>query len=175
MIEIFDQLAKLDLKDILGYVIESEKAARAFYLDLAKSAPGLAAIRLENLAREEEKHEKTVREVYKTKFGEKSYTVPKELPPLESSAKVTTVNSLIHALETAMHNEDNAYRVYTYLSNKDKENQKLWKYLASMEKTHYDIVKTEKESYEAQVVESSYLIDKTPGELWMAMYRFPPT
>jgi rubrerythrin len=171
MLDIVDQLEKLDLKEILGYAIESEKAAQSFYLDMAKTAPGLAATRLENLAREEEKHEEIAREVYTKKFGDEPYTIPKGLPPLESSVDVDTVTSLIHALETAMKNENNAYRVYRYLANKVSEHKDLFKYLASMEKGHYDIVKAERDNYESRIIEKPSMRNMTPSEFWLEGFR----
>lgn len=171
MLDIFDQLDTLDLKQILGYAIESEKAAQSFYLELAKTAPGLAATRMENLAREEEKHEEAVRNVYKKRFGDEEYTVPENLPPLESSVDIDTVTSLIHALETAMKNEYNALRVYRYLANKEKKREDLFKYLAQMEKTHYEIVKEERDNYESRIIEKPDMRNKTPSEFWLEGFR----
>ncbi len=171
MIDIFEELEKLDIKDILGYALESEKTAKVYYMKLAKSASGLAATRLENLAREEEMHEKTVKDVYKKQFGDASYTIPGGLPPLESVVEVDTVTSLIHALETAMKNENNAYRVYTYLAKKLKDHKDLFTYLASMEKGHFDIVKAERDTYESTIIEKPHLKDRTPKDLWMEAFR----
>lgn len=171
MTEIFKELEKQDVKDILGYALESERAATTYYKTLAKSAPGLAATRLENLAREEEVHEKTVKDVYKKEFGDASYTIPGGLPPLESVVEINTVTSLIQALETAMKNEYNAYRVYTYLAKKMKSHKSLFTYLAGMEKGHYDIVKAEGDTYESTIIENPHLREKTPKELWLETFR----
>jgi rubrerythrin len=171
MVEIFEELEKQDVKDILGYALESERAATTYYKTLAKSAAGLAATRLENLAREEEMHEKTVKDIYKKEFGDARYTIPGGLPPLESAVEIDTVTSLIHALETAMKNEYNAYRVYTYLAKKVKTHKSLFTYLAGMEKGHYDIVKTEKDTYESTLIEIPHLKDKTPKDFWLEVFR----
>jgi rubrerythrin len=174
MIEIVEELKKLGLKEILGYAIESEKAANAYYMELARNAPGLAATRLENLAREEEMHRKTVQAIYEKNFGDESYRVPENLPPLESSVTVDTVTSLIHALETAMQNEYTAYRVYRYLATQEKEHKDLFKYLASMEKGHYEIVRDEKDTYEGHIIENPKIRDMTPHDAWLETFGFAP-
>ncbi len=171
MIEIVEELKKLSLKEILGYAIESEEAAKLYYLELAKNAPELAAIRFENLSREEEKHKIAVQDVYKKRFGGEKYTLPKDLPPLESSVKVTTVTSLIHALETAMQNEYNAQRVYKYLATQEKEHKDLFKYLATMERGHYDVLRSEKESYEDHLTERPEARNMHPRDLLLEMFR----
>lgn len=171
MIEIVEELEKLSLKEILGYAIESEAAAREYYTELAKHAPELVATRFENLAREEEMHKKTVLNIYKKHFGEESYTVPGNLPPLESPVEISTVISLIRALETAMWNEYNAYRVYTYLAALEKDHRDLFKYLAAMEKGHYDVLRMEKDTYEGHVIEKPQRKGMSLKDLWLDAYR----
>lgn len=171
MIEIVEELEKLSLKEILGYAIESEGAAREYYLTLAKNAPELVAVRFENLAREEEMHKKTVSGIYKKHFGDESYTVPENLPPLEGSVKVSTVTSLIRALETAMWNEYNAYKVYKYLAAAEKDHKDLFKYLAAMEEGHYEVLRIEKNTYESHVIEKPRTKGLTVKDLWLEAYR----
>lgn len=173
MIELVEELEKLSLKEILGYAIESEGAARAYYMELAKSAPELVATRFQNLAREEEIHKKTVLKIYKKHFGDESYTIPGSLPPLESSVKISTVPSLIAALETAMENEYNALRVYKYLAKVEKEYRDLFTYLAAMEKGHYNVLRMEKDTYEGHVIEKPQAKGMSLIDLWLEAYRIP--
>ncbi len=171
MIEIVEELEKLSLKEILGYAIESEEAARVYYTELAKNAPELVATRFHNLAREEEIHKKTVQKIYQEHFGDESYTVPGNLPPLESSVKISTVTSLIRALDTAMWNEYNAYRVYKYLAKQEETHKNLFEYLAAMEKGHYEVVRMEKDTYEGHVIEKPQTKGMSLKDLWLEAYR----
>lgn len=173
MIEIVEELERLSLKEILGYAIGSEAAAREYYMELAKNAPELVATRFENLAREEEMHKKTVLNVYRKHFGDESYTIPGSLPPLESPVEIGTVATLIRALETAMWNEHNAYRVYTYLAAKEKDYRDLFTYLAAMEKGHYDVLRMEKDTYEGHVLEKPQRKGMSLKDLWLEAYRTP--
>ncbi|MFO7618140.1 MAG: ferritin family protein, partial [Thermoplasmata archaeon] len=78
---------------------------------------------------------------YKATFGNTKYTIPKGLPPFESVTDVKTVESFMEALETAMKNERNAHDLYMYLAKENKENRKLFKYLAKTELGHYEALK----------------------------------
>lgn len=167
MTKIIDELKSLSLKEILGYAIGSEEAAKEYYMELAEKIPHeLAATKFKNIAEEEETHRKAVLKMYKDHVGDEDYTVPEGIPPLESSVKVTTVMSLIGALEVAMENERNAYDVYTHLSKKNKKYKKMFKYLANAEKGHYEVLKLEKESYDGTVRENPKLKEKVPRDLW---------
>jgi len=172
MIEIVEELEKLSLKEILGYVIKSEEAAKKYYLELAKNAPELVATRFENLAREEEMHKKTVSDIYRTRFGDEKYTVPKGLSPLESSVKIDNIITLIGALDNAMRSEYNAHRVYKYLAVQMKEHKKLFTYLADMEMSHYETVKKERDMYETHVINNPTIKDMPPHEFWLNALRF---
>jgi len=171
MIEIVEELEKLSLEEILGYVIESEEAAKKYYLELAKNAPELVATRFENLAREEEMHKKTVSDIYRTRFGDEKYTVPKGLSPLESSVKIDNIITLIEALDNAMRNEYNAHRVYKYLAVQMKEHKKLFAYLADMEMSHYETVKKERDMYEGQIISNPKMQTALPRDLWLETFK----
>ncbi len=173
MVEIIEKLKDMDLKEILGYAIGSEEAANKYYTDLAQTiSPELAAIKFENLAKEEKTHKKALLNVFKKHFGNEAYKVPKGLPPLESSANADDVRTLIQALETAMKNEQNAHRVYTHLALQDKEHEGLFKYLADMEMGHYDVLRREKDSYEGHVITDSKRGERLPKDLWAELFKF---
>jgi len=171
MIELIKELEKLSLKEILGYAVESEQAAKEYYTELSKNAPELVAMKFENLAKEEEMHKKTVLAIYRELFDDESYKIPGNLPPLESPVKVKTITSLIGALETSMWNEHNAYRVYTYLAAQDKKHRDLFKYLATMEKGHYEVLRMEKDTYESHIIENPHVKGMTLKDLWLEAYR----
>ncbi len=167
MIEIVEKLKDMDLKEILGYAIGSEEAAKEYYTSLAERiAHELAATKFKNIAREEETHKKVLLSLYKKRVGNEKYTVPSNLPPLEGSVDVDNVTSLIHALEIAMQNEYRAYRVYQYLSDTQKEYKDMFTYLANAEKGHHEILNLEKESYERPVMGDPSLLHEKPDEVW---------
>ena len=171
MMELIEELEKLSLKEILGYAIESEEKAKDYYTELSKNAPELVAVRFENLAREEEMHKKTVLAMYRERFGDELYKIPENLPPLESPATVKTITSLIGALEKALWNEHNAYRVYTFLATKEKDHKDLFTYLATMEKGHYDVLRMEKDTYESHIIRTPHAKGMTLKDLWLEAYR----
>ena len=171
MMELIEELEKLSLKEILGYAIESEEKAKEYYTELSRDAPELVAIKFENLAKEEEIHKKIVLALYRERFGDELYKIPENLPPLESPVKVTTITSLIGALEKALWNEHNAYRVYTFLATKEKPHKDLFTYLATMEKGHYEVLRMEKDTYESHVIETPHVKRMTLTDLWLEAYR----
>ncbi len=171
MMELIEELEKLSLKEILGYAIESEEKAKEYYTELSRDAPELVAIKFENLAKEEEIHKKTVLALYRERFGDELYKIPQNLPPLESPTTVKTITSLIGALEKAMWNEHNAYRVYTYLATKEKPHKDLFTYLATMEKGHYEVLRMEKDTYESHIIEAPHIKGMTLKDLWLEAYR----
>jgi rubrerythrin len=167
MTKLVDELKNLSLKELLGYAIGSEEAAKKYYTSLAETIPHeLAAIKFRNIAKEEESHRKAVLKVYKDHVGDENYTVPKDLPPLESSVEVTTVMSLIEALEISMKNERNAYDVYFHLAKEKKEYKKIFEYLANAEMGHYEVLKMEKKSYEGPVREDPKIRGKLLQDIW---------
>jgi rubrerythrin len=171
MMELIEELEKLSLKEILGYAIESEEAAKKYYTELSKNAPELVGMKFENLAREEELHKKTVLTIYRELYKNELYKIPENLPPLESPVKVKTITSLIGALENALWNEHNAYRVYTYLAAKEKKHRDLFTYLAAMEKGHYELLRMEKDTYENHIMETPNVKSMTLIDLWLEAYR----
>lgn len=149
----YEKLKELKFKEIIGYAIMSEEEAHKYYLNLAKGVGELVAHRFEGIARDEEMHKKILLGLHKDLFETEEYVVPEGLPPFESSEPVDNVANLIGALETAMGNEYNAYKVYKFLARHMKDHKKLFDYLAMMEHGHYDTLKREKELYEERALD----------------------
>lgn len=163
----YERLKELSVKEILGYAIDSEERAHNFYMDMAKNASvnELVAHRFESIGTEELIHKTMLLGLHKRLFGDAQYVVPEGLPPLESFVEIDTLHALIEALELAMHNEYNAYKVYTYLSKHHHEHRKLFHSLAKREHGHYDAFKCEKELFEDEVMEDPHLRHRALTEL----------
>jgi rubrerythrin len=149
----YEKLKELKFKELIGYAIMSEEAANEYYLKLGENVGELVAHRFKSIARDEEMHKKVLLSLHKDLFETEKYVVPKGLPPFESAVKVETVANLIGALETAMQNEYNAYKIYRFLAKHHKDHKKLFEYLAMMEQGHYDTLKAEKELYEERAMD----------------------
>jgi rubrerythrin len=154
----FEKLKALGLKDILGYAIGSEEAAKNFYLKLAKdtNVNELVAHKFEHFAHEEEIHKKVLMELHKKLYGDCAPVMPKGLPPFEGSVTVTTIYNMIEALDVAMISEDNAMRVYNFLAHHHKEYRRLFKHLAAKEHAHFHTLKIEKSLYEEEMIEEGH-------------------
>lgn len=152
---LYEKFKELSLKELIGYAIASEESAAKFYRHLVKdeNINELVAHRFEHLALEEDIHKKTMLALYEKTFGDRNYPVPSSLPPAEGSVHVETIQNMIEALELAMQSEHNAMKLYKFLAHHHKENRKLFKRLAMMEKGHYELVKHEKEEFEEDIVE----------------------
>lgn len=158
MFENMDEILKgLNLKEIIGYAIGSEKAAGNYYRMLVKvfDPNELVKTKFENIAKDEDMHKWVLLDFHKELFGDDDYTVPEGLPPFESVAEVDTVETLLEALNIAMQNERNAYNVYMFLAKHHKEHRKLFKYLAQTETGHYETLKQEKGFFDEEVKEDA--------------------
>jgi rubrerythrin len=166
-----DILKGLDLKEILGYAIGSEDTASTYYRMLVKifDTNELVANKFENIAKDEELHKQSLLNLYKEVYGSDQYTVPDGLPPFESRAEVDSVGSLLRALEIAMENEQNAYKIYTFLASEHKAHRKLFKYLAQTELGHYETLKQEKGYFDEEVAENPDLGNRAVTDV----YRMP--
>ncbi|NJE26288.1 rubrerythrin [Thermococcus sp. MV5] len=146
--EIVKKLEKLSEKEILGYAIASEEDARQFYLKLAEGKGELIGEFFRDLANAERVHKTLLLNLYDDIFGDKEYTVPENIPLVESTVNIVTLGNLVEALKTALMNEKTAERVYTLLAQKLPEHKTLFDFLATQERAHYKAIEAHKEYLE---------------------------
>ncbi len=148
----YDKIEEVSFKELLGYSIRGEQAAHDAYMALSKKLEGLASEKFESLAMDEKRHKEELLKLHEMEYGDREYVVPdaEGLPPHEGTfvKEIKTVRNLIEAVDRAMKAEDDAYELYSYLSKRNEKYRTLFKYIALMEKGHYESLKAEKYLYE---------------------------
>jgi rubrerythrin len=145
-------LKKYSLEDLLLAAMKSEIESRMVYTKIAEQVKnGLLKDKLKFLAKEEEKHQTFIEQVYKAKFPKKKITIPKTTPvPLPQLVIPEEDTSLGTVLKNAMHAEQAAHEFYQALSTQFTKNdatiRNTLSYFADMELQHYKILEIEKES-----------------------------
>ena len=143
-------LNEFDLEELLLAAIKSEIASKKLYTKIAKKTKnGILEDKLLFLAKEEEKHQKYIEDIYTNHYPEKKLKIPDNtpvpLPKIEISEEIPTSK----LLQMAMNAEENAKEFYTHLSNRFENGTKIHNtllYFADMEQGHYKILQMEKES-----------------------------
>ena len=145
-------LHNFKLDDLLLAAIKSEEESKQFYTKLTKKTKnGLLQDKLEFLAKEEEKHRQFVEDVYKNHFPGRDIKIPPTSPVPLPVVELKQDMPLSKLLYEAMKAEMAASDFYISLAKKFEEGTKLHNtllYFADMEKGHYKILETEKESME---------------------------
>ena len=145
-------LKKYSLEDLLLAAMKSEIESRMVYTKIAEQVKnGLLKDKLKFLAKEEEKHQTFIEQVYKAKFPKKKITIPKTTPvPLPQLVIPEEDTSLGTVLKNAMHAEQATHEFYQALSTQFTKNdatiRNTLSYFADMELQHYKILEIEKES-----------------------------
>ncbi|VVB59695.1 Rubrerythrin [uncultured archaeon] len=145
-------LKKYTLEELLLAAMKSEIESYMVYTRIAEQVKnGLLKDKLKFLAREEEKHQTFIEQVYKAKFPKKKITIPKTTPvPLPQLVVPEEDTPLGAVLKNAMHTEQAAYEFYKALSAQFIKNDTMIRntlsYFADMELQHYKILEIEKES-----------------------------
>ncbi len=155
MIEVLDTLS---FKEILGYSIRAEEKAYEFYTRLAeKTKSSLVSSRYASLAGDEEMHKRELLKLHEKLFGDRKIEVPDKegLPPHEGDVPIETVRNLVESLEAAIENERNAYKIYKYLAKEKPKHNKLFHYLALMEKAHAESLTDELKLYQGVMSQKS--------------------
>ncbi len=132
--------------EILQKAIKSEVEAFQFYNKLQEVVENkVLKKKLNFLKREEKKHEKLLRNIFKNQFPKEKIKLPKKgftpLPTIEKIEKLS-LESLLEAAMEAEEISEKFYRENSILIN-DENSKRLLIYLSSMEKSHYQILKTE--------------------------------
>jgi len=138
------------LEELLLIAIKSEVESRDFYLNIVKKTKnGLLIDKLKFIANEEKKHKLFIEDIYMNHFPGKQIILPdKSSVPLP---KLTVIEdtALGKLLKNAMKAEQAASDFYGSLADYFEEGSKIHNtliYFSDMEKGHYKILETEKES-----------------------------
>ncbi|MFB6214408.1 MAG: ferritin family protein [Candidatus Bipolaricaulia bacterium] len=161
-----DKLNSVDLKQVIGYSIESESKSREFYGKFVESGKGqLVPGRFKSLMEDEQLHKEVLLDLHEELYGNRDYEVPETetLPPHEDFDDLETVENLIDALDKAITNENNAIRIYEYLADAYEEGSDIFGYLASMEHGHCESLKKEKSLYEREAQSPE---EELPEGIW---------
>lgn len=131
------------IDEILGFAIEKEKEAVAFYTELSKKQTADAlTLTFRELAQEEAKHVKLLTNISKNKTTIKSYEL-KNVPNLKISDYLVEMEYsegmvMQDILVLAMKREEMSVKLYTQMAmgSVDEESVKLFKLLAQEESKH---------------------------------------
>lgn len=138
----------MDLKELLEMAIKSEISAAENYHKAAEMTNiFLLKDKFHYLENEEKGHRKLLERIYKTKYGEEEIMLPDESKLPFPEFKVRNDMQLSEIIKKAMEAEKWAADFYKDMENKmDKEEEKaMTRYLASMEESHYYLLKSELE------------------------------
>ena len=140
------------LEDLLLAALKSEIDSKALYRKIAKKTKnGLLQGKLEFLAGEEEQHRLFVEDIYRNHFPEKIVKVPLKSPVPLPDIQFKEDLPMSRLLAMAMQGEQSASDFYQKLAGRFEEGSKIHNtlvYFSDMEKGHYKILETEKESME---------------------------
>ena len=145
-------LSGFDLEELLLAAIKSEIESNKLYLKMSKKTKnGLLEDKLKFLANEEEKHRLFVEDIYKNHYPENKIVIPRDSPVPLPEVKISEDLPLSILLKEAMNAEQSASDFYRSLAGRFEEGTKLNNtllYFSDMEKGHYKLLETEKESME---------------------------
>lgn len=167
-----EELDDLSFQELMAYSIESEKEAEKYYSDFSDAAIGvLVKERFKNLARDENLHKEELLKRYEKKFGTRDYEVPDtdKLPPHETSYDFTDAKNAIDSLEKGIENEENARKIYRYMSDRFDDHASFFRYLALMEKGHYESLSEELELMQDKVLEGEKSDKEEIESFWKGM------
>jgi rubrerythrin len=145
-------LSGFDLEELLLAAIKSEIESNKLYLKMSKKTKnGLLEDKLKFLANEEEKHRIFVEDIYKNHYPENKIVLPRDSPVPLPEVNISKDLPLSILLKEAMNAEQSASDFYRSLAGRFEEGTKLNNtllYFSDMEKGHYKLLETEKESME---------------------------
>ncbi len=145
-------LSGFDLEELLLVAIKSEIESNKLYLKMSKKTKnGLLEDKLKFLANEEEKHRLFVEDIYKNHYPENKIVLPRTSPVPLPEVKISEDLPLSLLIKEAMNAEQSASDFYRSLAGRFEEGTKLNNtllYFSDMEKGHYKLLETEKESME---------------------------
>lgn len=145
------ELDQYTLEELLFAAIKSEIEAKEIYEKVAdKVKNAFLKEKLKFIASEEQKHRETFESIFRSKFPDKSITLPEKSPvPLPEIKIESEMVKISEIFEMAMKAEKAAHDFYISLApyfKDDPETEQMINYIASMELGHYKIFEIEKEN-----------------------------
>jgi rubrerythrin len=137
-------VSSLPLEKTIAMAMKSEKEAEAVYAKLHQMVKNFVLKdKLQFLIQEEKKHQKLVLELYHKLFQGSDPAEPEKSVFPRLSITLTEETSIPDLLETAMEAEKTSEEFYDLLSDNVEERgaQEILRYLASMEHSHYFLLK----------------------------------
>jgi len=139
-------LSKFSMKKLLGMAARAEIDANKAYLKMSgKVNNPLLKEKFALLAYEEKKHEKLIRNMFKSMYKSEAIGIPKSVDPaLLPAIVIKPSSSLTDILYQAMNAEQSAQNFYAGLARRVKaEKKRMLEYLSKVEKSHYMMLKSE--------------------------------
>ncbi len=139
-------LSKFSMKKLLGMAARAEMDSNKTYTKLAgKVSNPLLKEKFSILAFEEKKHEKVIRNLFKSLFKSETIEIPKAVnPDLLPAVVIKPSSSLTDILYQAMAAEQSAQNFYAKLALRLKAaKRRMVEYLSKVEKSHYMMLKSE--------------------------------
>ncbi|MFH0800373.1 MAG: ferritin family protein [Pseudomonadota bacterium] len=142
----------LTVLEILGLAVRSEEEAAAFYGSLAEMIKNdLVRARYESLAKEEVAHRQMLVALYRKMTGEKGAPprIPGDPETAEGGRPPASQDSLEGLLKLAIERERAAHDFYLRAASGAVEPtaRRIFEYLADIERSHEDLIKTELDAY----------------------------
>jgi len=145
-------LDSFKLDELLLTAMKSEIESYKLYRKIAKKTEnGLLQDKLEFLAKEEEKHQGFIEDIYKNHYPDEKIRLPEETPVPLPKINLNEEMPVSKLLIMAMNAEEKASDFYKSLAGRFEEGSKIHNtllYFSDMEKGHYKILEMEKESME---------------------------
>ncbi len=139
-------LSKFSIKKLLGMAARAEIDANKTYGKLAGRVNNpLLKEKFAILAFEEKKHEKVVRNLFKSMYKPEAIEIPKAVDStLLPAVMIKPSTALTDILYQAMTSEQAAQNFYAGLAARVKaEKKRMLEYLSKVEKSHYMMLKSE--------------------------------
>lgn len=143
-------LSTFNLEDVLLTAMKSETESNKLYLRMSKKTQnGFLQDKLKFLADEEIKHKQFIEEIYMNHFPDKNIILPEKTAVPLPEISYTEQTAMSELLSQAMNAERAASEFYQGCSELFESGSKIhntFLYFSDMEKGHYKMLETEKES-----------------------------
>ena len=139
-------LSKFSMKKLLGMAARAEIDSNRTYAKMAGRVNNpLLKEKFSILAFEEKKHERVVRNLFKSLYKSEAMEIPKTVDRgLLPAVLIKPTSSLADILYQAMTAEQSAQNFYAGLAPRFKaEKKRMLEYLSKVEKSHYLMLKSE--------------------------------
>jgi len=139
-------ISKISIKSLLGMAIKAEIDANRIYTKLANRVKNpLLKEKFEILAFEERKHREILKNLFKAMYKSEKLSLPKKIDEaLLPAVRIKPSSSFAEILSQAMASEEAAQNFYARLAKRVRaEKKRILEYLSKVEKSHYQILRSE--------------------------------